>query len=121
MARYVLANHHRSVARRRQLKDRIAALPPEVTTQPVPSDDQALVRALDSLSEADRELLIMRAWDELAVTDMAVLLGVTPNAVSVRLSRARKRLADALGRTGAGASGHRPLGPPICKDGSAHG
>lgn len=28
-------------------------------------------QALATLSEADRDLLIMRAWDELAVTDIA--------------------------------------------------
>lgn len=39
----------------------------------------------------------MRCWDGLAVYDIATLLGCTPNAASLRLHKARRRLADQLG------------------------
>ncbi len=55
--------------------------------------------ALARLSADDRDLLLMRAWDGLAVSDIAVLLDCTPNAASIRLTRARDRLAAAMGPT----------------------
>jgi RNA polymerase sigma-70 factor (ECF subfamily) len=50
----------------------------------------------------------MRAWDELPVQEMAVLLGCTPNAVSLRLHKARRRLAAALRGTEAAGSRTSP-------------
>jgi RNA polymerase sigma-70 factor (ECF subfamily) len=97
-ARRVLANQRRGQDRQHRLRTRAAAVAAPV----VPADPDSggeLWQALSRLSPEDRDLLIMRAWDELAVQDMAVLLGCTPNAVSLRLHKARRRLAAALGRT----------------------
>ena len=38
------------------------------------------------------------AWEELGNQAIAAVLGVTPNAVAIRLHRARARFADALAR-----------------------
>lgn len=102
-ARHVLANQHRGDRRRLGLGARLAAVPsppgpadPAVVVADEDHDARALWTALASLPDDDRDLLVMRAWDELAVTEMAVLLGCSPNAVSVRLTKARRRLADAL-------------------------
>ena len=108
-ARKVLANHERGERRRWQLVERLEALwsPPAAEDR---DEGGALRAALAALRPADRDLLVMAAWDELPVRDIAVLLGVTPNAVSIRLHKARKRLAaalpkDAVGsRTGTGRS-----------------
>jgi RNA polymerase sigma-70 factor (ECF subfamily) len=85
-------------------------VPPAVPPAPVEagSDKGVLWRALARLSSEDRDLLIMRAWDELPVTEMAGLLGCTPNAVSLRLHKARRRLADALDRTESAGSRTSP-------------
>ena len=104
-ARHVLANQRRSTGRRRRLDRRLEVTAPTLTPVPDPADvvaqrhDTPLAAALASLAEDDRDLLLMRAWDGLAVTDIAALLDVTPNAGSVRLTKARARLATALGRT----------------------
>ena len=45
-------------------------------------------------------MLALVVLDDLAVAEAAVALGVTPNAVSVRLHRAKKSLAAALGASG---------------------
>ena len=55
--------------------------------------------ALASLPPADQELLRLVAWEELGNQEIAVVLGVTPNAVAIRLHRARARFADALARS----------------------
>ena len=44
-------------------------------------------------------MLHARCWDRLAVTDIAAVLGCTPNAVSVRLHEAGRRLMDQLLQT----------------------
>lgn len=120
VARRVLANQRRSLGRLDGLRRRIKATGSGVFS-PDPADtlvdsDRRLWRALASLAPDDRDLLIMRAWDELAVTGMAELLGCTPNAVSVRLYKARRRLADALARTDGARPGHPP-GDPAPMDG----
>jgi len=52
--------------------------------------------AWERLSESDRELLAMIAWEELPVRDAATVLGCSPAVLSVRLYRARRRLERLL-------------------------
>ena len=54
--------------------------------------------ALASLSPAEQEILRLVAWEELGNQQIAAVLGITPNAVAIRLHRARARFADALAR-----------------------
>lgn len=58
--------------------------------------DDAAIEAFKALSVAQRELIIMVAWDGLGVPQIANILGISENNVSVRLTRARARLAAAL-------------------------
>lgn len=58
--------------------------------------DAALHDALAHLGADDRELLRLWAWEELQPAEIAVTLGTTANAVSIRLHRARKRLGELL-------------------------
>ena len=60
--------------------------------------DRPAFAALGSLSPADQEILRLVAWEELGNQAIAVVLGITPNAVAIRLHRARARFADALAR-----------------------
>ena len=93
----VLANRRRGHQRAVALVDRLTqeAL---ATRGPEALDDLDLgvLRALDSLGEADRELLLLVAWEGLSRRELASVLGVNANAVGVRLLRARRRLARAL-------------------------
>jgi RNA polymerase sigma-70 factor (ECF subfamily) len=66
---------------------------------------------LASLNDDDREVVIMRCWDGLAVTDIAAVLDCTPNAVSVRLHKARRRLIDRLDGTDSVIGGHVSVDP----------
>jgi RNA polymerase sigma-70 factor (ECF subfamily) len=97
VARNVWRNHQRSGRRRERLVERLPA--PEVEPAiELPDDDaaDAIVTALRSLTDADREVLMLVAWDGLTSDQLAVALGCTPGAARVRLHRARGRLAAAL-------------------------
>lgn len=111
VARRCLANAERSARRERRLSERIIRLDPPPVVAPVDDDrlpDPALARALATLTADDRELLRLWAWEDLAPREMAAVLGVSANAVSIRLYRARRRLAAALGEAGKsrGPAGH---------------
>ena len=56
----------------------------------------ALLPALNSLREADREILMLVAWEELSHAEIGQATGLSPNAVAIRIHRARKRLADRI-------------------------
>lgn len=103
VARRVLANQRRGSGRR----ERLTALLSSEHDVPTPVrlgddvDGPAFV-ALASLSPADQEILRLVAWEGLGNQDIAQVLGITPNAVAIRLHRARARYADALSRTPGG-------------------
>ncbi len=98
VARRVLANHRRGNGRRERLA---ALLRVEDVATPIRAGedlDGPAFTALASLSPADQELLRLVAWEELGNQQIAAVLGITPNAVAIRLHRARARFADALAR-----------------------
>ncbi|HMS72852.1 MAG TPA: sigma-70 family RNA polymerase sigma factor [Baekduia sp.] len=95
VARRQLANQRRGQLRRSQLADRLrqelAQLDP---THAQPPDDrvQALIAALARLSDQDREILRLEAWEGLTPAEIATVTGMRPVTVRSRLHRARKRL-----------------------------
>jgi RNA polymerase sigma-70 factor, ECF subfamily len=91
VARGCLGNARRGDDRRLRLVQRIAA-------EPVAADsaDPDLDAALARLPDRDRELLRLWAWEGLAPREIAVVLGVTPNAASIRLHRAKEALRKDL-------------------------
>lgn len=97
VARRILANHHRGTGRRERL---VALLrqEPDVPTPVRLGDDRdgPASRALASLSPADQEVLRLVAWEELGNQQIATVLGISANAVAIRLHRARARFAAAL-------------------------
>ncbi|HET9517049.1 MAG TPA: RNA polymerase sigma factor [Actinoplanes sp.] len=102
VARNVLANHRRGLARRHELS---AALAAEVTKRYEPSAEDCAglhpVGALfRQLSDVDRELLSLVAWEGLDPGGIAVVLGCSRNAVRIRLHRARRRFAALLEAAG---------------------
>ena len=98
IARGVLANLRRGEARQNALHERLAATTPIIAEQePEAFDrDSALMRALRSLNRLDQEVLLLVAWDGLDRAQAAAVLGITGGLFSVRLHRARRRLARAL-------------------------
>ncbi|ADI66746.1 MULTISPECIES: RNA polymerase sigma factor [Mobiluncus] len=59
-------------------------------------EDQGMRAALLSLSERDREIILAVAWEGLSGNALAQYLGVSRSAADAALSRARKRLEEAI-------------------------
>ena len=107
VARRCLANVRRSGQRHERLVARLTADPPPLTTDRLDAanDDDEIHAALAQLSDADRELVHLWAWEGLEPREIAVAVDSTPNAISIRLYRVRQRLAEQLGKDRASA-GH---------------
>ena len=56
-----------------------------------------LRQALDLLTTDHREVLVLRFYNELTIPEIATTLGCAEGTVKSRLSRALKRLEEALG------------------------
>jgi RNA polymerase sigma-70 factor (ECF subfamily) len=101
-ARHVVANQRRGDARRAALRARISAeqatsLAPSAWPEHGVSDDgERLLRALASLRPADREALLLVAWEGLTPARAAAALECSRAAFHVRLHRARRRLKAAI-------------------------
>ncbi len=106
VARNCLANAQRSVRRQQRVAAKLAVVdPPREVADPGGPRDDSLHEALGRLRDEDAELLRLWAWEQLTPAEIATVLDVTPNAVSVRLHRAREKLRDEIGKVEAGA-GH---------------
>ena len=96
IARRMLANQHRGTARRLRLGLHLRAQPQETIITGVV--ESPALQALDLLRPDDQELLRLLAWDGLSQAEAGVVLGISANAVAIRLYRARRRFADELAR-----------------------
>jgi RNA polymerase sigma-70 factor (ECF subfamily) len=106
VARNCLANAERAERRQRRVAARISVVDPpaESTRQPVDGAD-AVVEALAAVRPEEAELLRLWAWEQLGASEIATVLGISPNAVSIRLHRARQHLKEELRKIEA-PSGH---------------
>ena len=96
IARRLLANQRRGSERRVRLLDRLRADASQpVLAIPVATAGPA-VEALTRLGVADQELLRLVAWEELSHAEIAVVLAISPNAVAIRLHRARRKFEEEL-------------------------
>ena len=102
IARRVIANQRRSIRRRIRLSRRLEAQPRQPT---VPAPEGSAFDALERLRPDDQELLRLLAWDGLTQAEAGVVLGISANAVAIRLHRARLRFADELARLEGKGSG----------------
>jgi RNA polymerase sigma-70 factor (ECF subfamily) len=107
VARRHLANHRRASARHLRLVRRAESEPPPPAKSDHPLDAE-LHTALTRLSESEQELLRLWAWEGLEAADIASVLGLTANAASIRLHRAKSKLGKILEeeRKSGTSSGH---------------
>ena len=114
VAKRCLANHRRGAQRRLRLVGRVIDRAPSdsfASRQPSPEfDNPQLERALAELDESDRELVRLWAWEHLEPQEIAVVLDTTPNAVSLRLTRAKKKIMSSMERQDLAAAGQEGLG-----------
>jgi RNA polymerase sigma-70 factor (ECF subfamily) len=96
IAANLVANHRRKQAASASF---IASLRP-ADSAPSAGDivlaDQQLAEAWKKLKARDREVLALSVFEDLPVSAIATVLGISANAVSIRLHKARRQLAELL-------------------------
>jgi RNA polymerase sigma-70 factor (ECF subfamily) len=100
VARKVVANQRRGAERAVRLHDRLIVAASVGTADRSLRGDPAEVvtgsmtpaAAFDRLSPDDREVLSLVVWEGLTARDTAIVLGCSVSAVTMRLTRARRRL-----------------------------
>ena len=55
-----------------------------------------MMKTLDKLNDAHKEILVLRYYDELSYTEIAQVLDIKLGTVMSRLSRARQKLLEVL-------------------------
>lgn len=98
VARNVVRNDVRADQRQQELQRSLAQ---GVTSAELRDADVPVVHhALSKLRESDREILIMKYWDELNTAEMSAALEISHAAVWVRLHRARQAVRGLMDATG---------------------
>jgi RNA polymerase sigma factor (sigma-70 family) len=100
IAANVVAKHYRSEARRSRAMARVSArrlLDEDPAERAVAVADAGarwarVTDAIGTLPEAERQVLLLFAWEELSYDEIALALGVPVGTVRSRLSRGRARL-----------------------------
>ena len=93
VARHLMANQRRKDARMVAWAGADTVAPDETGAVDARVDT---ARAFARLAARDQEVLALVAWDGLTAPQAAKVLGISTNAYTVRLHRARKRLRAAL-------------------------
>jgi len=113
VARNVVRNRQRAGRRQVRLVARTKSMAPEPKegpeTQVIRSEEHAeVLHAMESLSEAEQELLGHKVWEGLSNEAVGIILGISHRAVEGRYSRALKKLTKQLER-GHSATRRSPL------------
>jgi RNA polymerase sigma factor (sigma-70 family) len=96
VARNVSLNVRRGVRRQQAVVERLVATEPGAESQGHEPQAEVVRSALARLSDRDREVLLLAAWDDLNRSEIAQVLGCSEPNVSLRLHRARRRFAAAV-------------------------
>jgi RNA polymerase sigma-70 factor (ECF subfamily) len=96
VARNVLRNARRSKNRRSAFEATLPPVPNEASAEEHVIADTSVREALAALSDDDREVLLLNAWDGLDTHALAAILFISTNAAAVRLSRAQGRFRELL-------------------------
>lgn len=113
IARHVLLNQRRGIERQRAVGVRLADHAP---LRPQGVDDAHVIlladlrRAWDRLSAVHQEVLGLTVFEDLDAPKAASVLGISPVAFRLRLSRARRALRLHLGHTTANHPANHPAG-----------
>jgi RNA polymerase sigma-70 factor, ECF subfamily len=96
IAANVVANHRRKQATGIALFAALRPADSAPSAEDIVVADASLAEAWRQLRPQEREILALALVEDLAVADIAIALDISPNATSIRLYRARKRLAELL-------------------------
>ncbi len=77
------------------------SVPPEASPAEAVERRQAVARAIESLEEPTRDVVVLRYDEGLSCAEIAKTLGISVPAVTMRLTRAHRELAKTLAGWGA--------------------
>jgi RNA polymerase sigma-70 factor (ECF subfamily) len=104
IAANVVANHRRKQATGMALFAALRPTDSAPSAEDIVVEDASLAQAWRVLRPADREILALALVEDLPVGDVAIALGISANAASIRLFRAKKSLAERLREQTKGSS-----------------
>lgn len=105
----------RSETRRRAREQKAVAMQTDRTEEIAWNDLKPILdEALDELNEADREVILLRFFEQKAMADLGRSLGVSEDAAKMRVSRALEKLRARLSKLGATCSAML-LGTLLCE------
>lgn len=96
IASFQVSNHRRKLASRAGVLGLFSVPDTAPAADGLLDSDPELAVAWGRLAVRHREVLALVVLDDVPVAEAAIALGVTANAASIRLHRAKKALADAL-------------------------
>jgi RNA polymerase sigma-70 factor (ECF subfamily) len=96
IASYVVANYRRKEKNRLDVFWLITRPDSAPAADAFLEGDPELAVAWQALPTPQREILALVVIDGVSVAEAATVMGITPNALSIRLHRAKKNLADLL-------------------------
>ncbi len=96
VARNVLRNARRSKSRRSAFEATLSPASNEASAEEHVVADTSVRDALAALSDDDREVLLLNAWDGLDTHALGTYFVISTNAAAVRLSRAQSRFRELL-------------------------
>jgi RNA polymerase sigma-70 factor (ECF subfamily) len=106
IASNLLSRHRRTEARRLRATARLAAARPpdgdvERVVAAIDAHDEwtAVSEVIATLPGAERDALLLYAWEELSYEQIAVAIGIPVGTVRSRINRARTRLREAADRS----------------------
>ncbi len=95
-ARYLISNHRRKESGRTAILATLQEPISAPSAESIAIADMELAEAWRKLPAKEQEVLAMWSFEGLEPTQIAVALGISTNAVNVRLSRAKKALLAEL-------------------------
>lgn len=96
IAANVVANHRRKVASGSALLASLRPADSSPSAEDIVVADATLAAAWRELKPGEREVLALSLVEQLAPAELAVALGVSVNAATIRVHRAKKRLRELL-------------------------
>lgn len=96
IAANLLANHRRRQATGASVLHLLRTPDSAPSAEDIVIADESLAGAWRALKARDREVLALALLEDLSIPSIASALGISANAVSIRLHRARKTLATLL-------------------------
>src|SRR5215471_11533804 len=98
---YVSIDLWRSESRRRAREQHVAAMQPQYSENPAWNEIAPLLdEALDELQDGERQVILMRFFEQKSMREVGSRFGISEDAAKMRASRAMEKLRTRLGTRG---------------------